>query len=139
MRNTKSISVALWVVQGLLALFVAGASGAPKLFVPADQLPMPIPLPSPFLMFIGVCEILGALGLVLPGVLRIRPGLTPLAATGLVALTICAAIYQVMGRQPESAVFALGMGLLAAVVAFGRWRLAPLRATAGTRLVGAAG
>jgi uncharacterized membrane protein len=118
--------VALWVVQGLLALFFALGSGAPKLFLPLEQLPLPIPLPHWFVLFIGVCEVLGALGLVLPGLTRIRPGLTPLAAAGLVLLTICATVYQLMAHQPESAVFAAAMGLLAAFVAYGRWRLAPL-------------
>jgi hypothetical protein len=78
--------VALWTVQGLLALFFALASGAPKLILPADALPMPIPLPHALILFIGVCEVAGALGLILPGLLRVRPGLTPLAAAGLVAL-----------------------------------------------------
>ncbi|MFN8533407.1 MAG: DoxX family protein [Dehalococcoidia bacterium] len=126
MPNRKAISAALWVLQVFLALFFALVSGAPKLILPIDQIPMPIPLPAAFLAFIGVAEILGALGLVLPGLLRIRPGLTPLAAACLVLLTICATIYQLLGRQPESAVFAAGMGLLCAVVAYGRWRLVPL-------------
>ena len=127
MRNANKLTVALWTVQGLLALFFALGSGAPKLLLPAEMLPMPIPLPDAFVKFIGTAEVLGALGLILPGLLRIRPGLTPLAATGLVLLTICASVYQLLAHQPESAVFAISMGLLAAFVAYGRWRLAPQR------------
>jgi uncharacterized membrane protein len=122
----KTLNRALWLVQVLLAVFFALGSGAPKLLLPADQLPMPIPLSQAFLWVIGACEVLGGLGLILPGLLRVRPALTSLAAACLVALTICAAIYQVVGGQPASAVFALVIGALAAVVAYGRWRLAPL-------------
>jgi putative oxidoreductase len=126
MHYSKKINVTLWVLQGLLALFFGLASGAPKLFLPLDMIPMPIPLAEPFLRFIGVCEVLGALGLILPGLTRIRPGLTPLAGACLVLLTICAAVYQLAAGQPANAVMALVIGLLAAVVAYGRWRLAPL-------------
>ena len=120
-------NIGLWVLQVLLALFFALGSGAPKLLLPPEMLPMPIPLPEIFLKLIGTCEVLGALGLTLPGVLRTRPGITPIAASCLVLLTICAAVYQVEGGQPANAVFALGMGVLAAVVAIGRGRIAPLR------------
>ena len=139
MKSSRNLGVALWTVQGLLALFFALASGAPKLFLPQEMLAMPIPLSDPFVKFIGVCEVLGALGLVLPGLLRIRRGVTSLAALGLVALTLCAMVYQLMARQPESGVFAVGMGLLAAFVAYGRWRLAPLRAQSRPQMLVAAG
>ena len=121
------MTYALWVVQVLLGLFFALGSGAPKLLLPAEALPMPIPLPQPFLWFIGVAEVLGGLGLILPGLLHVRPGLTPLAAAGLVLVTIGATVYQLAASQPESAVFAGVIGLLAAFVAYGRWRLAPHR------------
>lgn len=126
MGNTRTLNITLWTVQILLALFFAGASGAPKFFLPDELLAMPIVLPRAFLVFIGTAEVLGALGLILPGVTHVRPGLTPLAAACLVVLTICAAIYQVLGHQPGNAVFALVIGLAAAFVAYGRWRLAPL-------------
>src|SRR5712692_3769157 len=126
MGNTRALNIALWTIQVLLALFFAGASGAPKFFLPDELLAMPIVLPRAFLVFIGTAEVLGALGLILPGVTRVRPGLTPLAAAGLVFVTICAAVYQVLGHQPANAVFALVIGAVAAFVAYGRWRLAPL-------------
>jgi putative oxidoreductase len=119
--------VVLWTLQGFLALFFGLASGAPKLFLPPEMIPMPIPLSWLFLHFIGVAEVLGAFGLILPGLTHIRPGLTPLAAACLVLLTICAAVYQLLAGQVGNALFALTMGLLAAFVAYGRWRLAPLR------------
>ena len=130
---TRRVSIGLWILQGLLAAFFALGSGAPKLLLPAETLPMPIPLPQAFVWFIGTCEVLGALGLILPGLLRIRPGLTVAAAVALVLLTICAATYQLLGGQPESALFALVIGVLAAGVAYGRWRLAPSTQTRGQR------
>jgi hypothetical protein len=130
MRYRLNIGALLWTLQALLALFFALGSGAPKLLVPLEMLPMPIPLPAPFIWLIGTCEILGALGLILPGLLRVRTGLTTLAAACLVALTACATVYQLAAGQPESALFASGIGLLAAFVAYGRWRLAPLDRTA---------
>ena len=117
----------LWTLQVLLGLFFALASGAPKLLLPPEALPMPIPLPHPLMLFIGTAEVLGGLGLILPGLLRIRPGLTPLAAAGLVLVTIGGTIYQLVAGQLESVGFAIGLGLLAAFVAYGRWRLVPLQ------------
>ena len=123
MRTVVSRDRLLWTTQILLALFFAGASGAPKLLLPADQLPMPLPLSQGFLWFIGTREVLGALGLILPGLTRVQPRLTILAAACLTVLTICAAVYQVMGGQPANALFALVIGALAATVAYGRTRI----------------
>jgi hypothetical protein len=119
----------LWVVQWFLALFLGLASAVPKLFIPPELLPpMPIPLPQAFIVFIGVAELLGALGLVLPGLTGIRPGLTPLAAAGLLLITIGATAYQLAAGEPGNAVFAVVIGLLCAFVAVGRWQLLPHRA-----------
>jgi hypothetical protein len=86
-----------------------------------------VALPGWFTRFIGVCETLGGLGLILPGLLRIRPGLTPLAAAGLVIIMIGAVVITLIGGDVMAAAISLVVGLLAAFVAYGRWRLAPLR------------
>ena len=114
----------LWVVQVLLALLFLFAGGT-KLLVSATQLTAQTPLPAPFLRFIGVMEILGGLGLVLPGMLRIRTELTPLAAAGLSVIMIGAVIVtvQTMGAAPAALPFVTGA--LAIFVAYGRWRVAP--------------
>ncbi len=115
---------ALWIVQGLLALLFLFAGGM-KLVLPLEKLTGPVPLPGLFLRFIGVAEVLGAIGLILPGLLRIRPGLTPLAAAGLVIIMIGATVTTLMGGEIAAALISVVVGLLAAFVAYGRWRLAP--------------
>ena len=117
---------ALWIVQGLLALLFLWAGGV-KLVLPLEKLTGPIPLPGLFVRFIGVAEVLGAIGLILPGLLRIRPGLTPLAAAGLVIIMIGATVVTLAGGDLASALIPLVVGLLAAFVAYGRWRLTPHR------------
>jgi len=122
------MTYALWVVQVLLALLFVFAGGM-KLVLPLDQLAGPVPLPGAFIRFIGVAELLGGLGLILPAALRIRPGLTPLAAVGLVVIMIGAVVITLIGAQPGGAVISLVVGLLAAFVAYGRWRLAPIHSS----------
>ena len=116
----------LWIVQGLLAALFLFAGGA-KLVLPLDQMAGPVALPGWFLRFLGVAEVLGAFGLVLPGLLRIRPGLTPLAAAGLVIIMIGAVVVTLVGGMLAVALMDLVVALLAAFVAYGRWRLAPYR------------
>jgi hypothetical protein len=119
------MTYALWIVQGLLALlFLFG--GVAKLIMPIEAMTEQIQLPGPFLRFIGLAETLGGLGLVLPGLLRIRPGLTPLAAAGLVIIMIGATVITLATVGAPQALIPLVVGLFAAFVAYGRWRLAPL-------------
>jgi len=122
---------ALWIVQGLLAaLFLFG--GYVKLTMPAEELAAICSLPVLFVRFISVCELLGGLGMVLPGLLKIRTELTPLAAAGLTIITLGATgltAAGVDGADPVTALFPLTAALLSAFVAYGRWRLAPLGGT----------
>ena len=120
------MTYALWIVQGLLAALFLFAGGM-KLVLPLEKLTGPVPLPGLFVRFIGVAEVLGALGLILPGLLRIRPGLTPVAAAGLVIIMIGAIAVTLRGGDLVAAVISLVVGGLAAFVAYGRWRLAPHR------------
>ena len=117
----------LWVLQVLLAVLFLIAGGS-KLVMSAAELTGQTPLPAWFLRLIGVLEILGGLGLVLPGILRIRTALTPIAAAGLFIIMIgaVAVTMQTMGSAP--AVFPFVTGALVLFVAYGRWRLAPLGA-----------
>ena len=122
---------ALWIVQALLAALFLFAGGM-KLVMPIEEMTkqMPqMPMPGWFLRFIGVCEVLGALGLILPGLLRIRPGLTSLAAAGLVIIMIGAVAITLVAGDVMAALISAVVGILAAFVAYGRWRLAPHRGT----------
>ena len=120
------MNVALWIIQALLAaLFVF--SGGMKLVLPIEKMQDPVALPGLFLRFIGVCELLGGIGLILPSLLRIRPGLTPLAASGLVVIMLGAVVISVMYMGVASALIPLVVGILAAFIAYGRSRLAPIR------------
>jgi hypothetical protein len=120
------MTYALWIVQGVLAAVFLFAGGI-KLVLPLDKLTGPVPLPGPFMRFIGVAEVLGAIGVILPGLLRIRPGLTPLAAAGLVIIMIGATTLTLVAGDVVPALIPLVVGLLSAFVAYGRWRLVPQR------------
>ena len=132
-RKSRKLTVTLWVIQGLLAALFLFAGGV-KLVLPLEALKGPVEFPGLFLRFIGVAEVLGALGLVLPGLLRIRTELTPLAAAGLVIIMIGATgVSLTLGVV--MAVTPFVVGLLAAFVAYGRWKLAPISSSsAGSTL-----
>ncbi len=130
----------LWIVQGLLALlFLFG--GVAKLAMPLDELAAVSGLPGALLAIVSVAEVLGAIGLILPGLLRIRPGLTPLAATGLTVIMLGATVLSaagVGGGDAVMALFPLVTGLLAAFVAYGRWHLTPQQEPARSSVLQAA-
>jgi uncharacterized membrane protein YphA (DoxX/SURF4 family) len=119
------MNIALWIVQALLAALFLFAGGM-KLILPIEEMTKQIPMPGLFLRFVAVCEILGALGLILPWLLRIRPGLTPLAAIGLVIIMIGATATTLMTGAVATSLLPLVVGILCVFVAYGRWRLAPL-------------
>lgn len=125
------MNIVLWIIQVLLALLFLFAGGM-KLVIAPEVLqsmgsPNQIVLPGLFIRFIGVCEVLGGLGLFLPGLLRLRPGLTPLAAAGLVIIMIGATVLSFAADGVAAAVVPLVTGIFSAFVAYGRWRLAPHR------------
>ena len=124
--DLKKTGTRLWIVQGLLAALFLFA-GVMKLVMPIDLLAAQSHLPGPFMKFIGLAETLGAIGLILPGVLRIRPGLTPLAAAGLVIIMIGATVTTLLQGQVAPAIVPLVVGVLAGSVAYGRWQRASHR------------
>ena len=116
----------LWILQillGLLFLF----SGSMKFVMSVAEMTKGMPsMPGWFLHFIGVMEILGGFGLILPSLLRIRPGLTPLAAACLVIIMSGAIAITLGTMGVGAAMLPLIVGILCVFVAYGRWRLAPL-------------
>lgn len=124
------MNILLWVIQALLALTFL-FSGGMKLVLPSEVLqsmgpPSQIVLPGSFLKFVGVCEVLGGLGLILPGVFHRQQYLTPLAAAGLVIIMIGAVVITIIGLGFVMAISPLITGLLCVFVAYGRLKLRPL-------------
>jgi len=118
--HNRKTSALLWTVQGLLALtflFAGGMKLASPMAALAQQAPM---LPPLFLKFIGLCEVAGALGLILPGLVRVGRGLTSLAAAGLVIIMTGATVITVAGGYISHAVVPFIVGLLAAFIAYKR-------------------
>jgi hypothetical protein len=125
MREKTWTNVALWAVQGTLAALFLFAGGM-KLVLPIDQMAGPVSLPAWFLRFIGVAEVAGAIGLLLPAALRIQPALTPLAAAALTVLMVGATTLTVATMPVSMAVVPFVTGALAAWVAYARYRVAPI-------------
>jgi uncharacterized membrane protein YphA (DoxX/SURF4 family) len=121
MRLITRKSGILWGVQGLLAALFLLAGGM-KLVMPIEMMKGPVELPGLLLRFIGVCEVLGAIGLILPELLKIKRILTPLAAAGLVIIMTGATVITIIGGDVAPAVVPLVVGVLATTVAYGRWQ-----------------
>jgi putative oxidoreductase len=122
------MNIALWIVQGLLAVMYLIA-GVLKTFMTAkaqEQMPWAKRHPENFVRFVGAAELLGGLGLVLPILTGILPWLTPLAALGLVVVQVLAIF---MEHVPAKEYKALPMNVvllaLAAFVAYGRFFVIP--------------
>ena len=115
------MNVALWIAQALLAVIFLFAGGM-KLVMPIEELTAQMAMPGLLVRFIGIVEVLGGLGVILPWLTGIRPGLTPLAAAGLVIIMIGATVVTLMIGSIAMALIPIVVGLLAAFVAYGRWR-----------------
>jgi len=122
-----AINILLWAVQGLLAALFLFA-GSMKLVLPLEALAGPVSLPGLFIRFIGVAEVAGALGLVLPTMLRIQPRLTPVAAGGLIIIMIGATIITGIAGPVTMALVPGLVGVLLGLVAYGRIKARPISA-----------
>ena len=121
------MNIVLWVLQVLLAL-VFLAHGGLLLFPPAaivDQ--MNASLPRWFQLFLGIAEILAAVGLTLPGVTRIQPWLVSYAAAGIMFVMVCATVFHLVRGEVSSALTTVVLLAVATFVAYARWRVAPIR------------
>lgn len=121
------MSVILWILQVLLGLLFIFA-GVMKFVMPVEEMnaQAPVVFPGLFLHFIGISEILGGLGLILPSLLRLQPRLTSLAALGLAMIMAGATVMGLMGPVKTAAVFPFIICLLCVFVAYGRWRVKPI-------------
>lgn len=124
--RTSTANRVLWTAQALVALLFLFA-GSTKFLMPAEKLQGgPIALPLAFIYFIGVCECLGALGLVLPGLLRVRTSLTPLASAGLTVIMVGATTITMLGMGVAAGIFPAVVGLVTLGITYGRTRIVPL-------------
>ena len=121
------MNILLWVLQVLLALAFF-AHGLLFLFPPAEMVAqMNASLPRWFQVFLGVAEVLAAIGLTLPGVTRIKPWLVVWAAAGIMIVLISATVYHVVRNETSSAIITLVMFALATTLAYLRWKVLPIR------------
>ncbi|NUO94650.1 MAG: DoxX family protein [Gemmatimonadaceae bacterium] len=124
--RTRTTNRLLWTAQILTAILFLFA-GSMKFIMPVEKMQQgPIVFPVAFLYFIGVCECLGGLGLILPGLTRVRTGLTPLAAAGLTIIMIGATVVSIVGMGVAAGLFPAVVGVVTAWIAYGRTRVVPL-------------
>jgi len=126
--STRVVNIALWVLQVLMAALFFW-HGQFSVFPPADMLAMiNANIGEGLRVFIGVAEILAAAGLILPGLTRILPFLTALAAAGLMIVMSSATAFHLYRGETASAISAFVIFLLVTVVAYARWKVAPIAA-----------
>lgn len=122
-----ALHVTLWVAQVILFAFF-GFAGFLKLFTPIPQLAQTVvwaaDVPMALVRFIGLAELSGALGLILPSLARVKPGLTPLAALGLATIMVLAIGFHLMRGELMAVPFVIVPGAIAAFIAWGRSRAA---------------
>jgi uncharacterized membrane protein YphA (DoxX/SURF4 family) len=123
----KAMNIALWVLQVLLAVAFAAHGWLVLAPPPEIAAQMEAALPRAFWVFLGIAEIAAAIGLTLPGIMRILPGLVPAAAAGVMFVMICATVWHVARAEYSSAVITLVLLAMATFTAYGRWRLRPIR------------
>jgi putative oxidoreductase len=123
------MNVVLWIVQGLLAAAYVLA-GSMKAFRPLEQLSKTMKwvsvVPAGLVRFIGIAEVLGAIGLILPMVTNVAPGLTIVAAAGLVLVQVCAIVFHLSRGEGRAVPANAVLLLLALLVLVGRVAIAPI-------------
>ncbi len=116
----------LWVLQVLLAAAFF-AHGMLFLTPPASMVEQMAVLPRWFQLFLGTAEVLGAVGLTLPGMTRIMPGSIPAAAAGLAFVVVCATFWHIARGEFSSAIITAILAMLLAYVGYMRWKVMPIR------------
>ncbi|MEJ7738491.1 MAG: DoxX family protein [Chitinophagaceae bacterium] len=128
-RPSKGLHIILWILQVLLAGFFAMA-GFMKLTTPietmAAQAPWVLNAPSLLIRFIGLSEVLGALGLLIPSLTRIKPKLTVLAAYGLALVMVLAALFHMSRKEYSAIPINILVAGVALFIAWGRSKKAPI-------------
>ena len=120
------MNIGLWVLQALLAVAFL-AHGLMFLFPPADLVEMMnATIPPAFRLFLGVAEVLAAIGLTVPGITRVSPWLVPAAAAGLIIVMIGATVLHIMRGEISSAIVTAILLAMATFVAYMRSKVMPI-------------
>lgn len=126
----KTMNMLLWIAQILLSASMIWAAGV-KLFQPIEQLEIMWPwtgeVSPAFVRLIGVIDLLGALGVILPTLLRFKPVLAPIAAIAIVLLMIAASVFHISRGESSQIGFNIVFAGVAAFVAYGRFKLVPIQ------------
>jgi hypothetical protein len=120
------MGITLWVLQILLALAFFAHGWLLLMPPPEIAAQMLASLPRWFWVFLGAAEILAAIGLTLPGLTRILPGLVPASAAGIVVVMVSATIWHIVRGEVSSAAITLVLLAMATFTAYARWRIAPI-------------
>ncbi len=127
--KTKAVNVTLWVVQGILAAMFL-LTGYLKLTLPVEKLGAVMPwaadAPLAFVRFVGIAELAGGIGLILPALLQIEPILTAWAATGIGAIMVLSIPVHIMRGETSSLGLNVLLLLMAVFIAWGRFKKAPI-------------
>ncbi len=129
-KSSKTLNILLWIAQIILAImfFIAGAIKATQPIEKlAIQLPWATQVSAELVRFIGVSELLGAIGVILPALLRIKPNLTPLAGSGLALIMLFASVFHLLRGEILALPMTIVLGLIALFVAWGRFRKRPIK------------
>ncbi|QOD62159.1 DoxX family protein [Polaribacter haliotis] len=129
-KNNKAIHILLWIAQGLLALMfiMAGLTKATQpIEALADSLPWVTSTSTGLVRFIGISELLGGLGLLLPSIFRFKPFLTVWAALGLAVVMVLAVIFHASRGEFSAIIVNIIILAFAVFIAWGRTKKAPIK------------
>lgn len=130
-NNRKVLNIALWAAQIILALVFLMA-GFSKSSQPIEELGKMLPwvteVPVALVRFIGVSELLGGVGLLLPAALRIKPNLTPLAALALAIVMVFALVFHILKGEYSALGINIAFGAIAYFIYWGRTKKVPITA-----------
>jgi DoxX-like family len=128
-KNSKALNITLWIVQGLTAALML-MSAFMKIATPISELSVKWKwtgeLPETVVRLLGVLDLLGGIGIILPALLKIKPSLTPLAALGVVLLMISASVFHISRGEASVIGFNIILMLLASFIAWGRYKKLPI-------------
>jgi putative oxidoreductase len=128
-KNSKSLNITIWIVQGITATLMV-ISAFMKIATPISKLSARWKwtgeLPETVVRLLGVLDLLGGIGIIVPALLKIKPGLTPLAALGVVLLMTSASVFHISRGEASVIGFNIILMLLASFIAWGRYKKLPI-------------